>query len=118
MSGRRNFSELRAAMTPAQRDNTAGKAAALREEMNLADLRRARSLTQESLGEALKVGQASIAKMEKRADMYVSSLRRFVEAMGGELEVVARFPEGRVTIGNFAEIELPADQGAAPHPRR
>ena len=42
--------------------------------------------------------------MEKRVDMYVSSLRSFIQAMGGELEVVAKFPEGHVTISNFAEI--------------
>lgn len=42
--------------------------------------------------------------MEKRTDMYVGNLRRFVEAMGGELDVVARFPEGSVKISNFAQI--------------
>ena len=43
--------------------------------------------------------------MEKRTGMYVGNLQRFVEAMGGELEVVARFPKSSVKIGNFAEIE-------------
>ena len=42
--------------------------------------------------------------MEKRADMYVSNLRRFIEAMGGELDIVARFPDGSVKISNFEEI--------------
>ena len=46
------------------------------------------------LAELLNVQQPSIAKLEKRTDMYVSNLRRFVQAMGGELHVVARFPEG------------------------
>ena len=92
-------------MTPRQRANAETKASALRDAMTLAELRQARRLTQESLGETLHVGQTSIAKMEKRADMYVSKLRRFINAMGGELEIVARFPDGTVKITNFAGIE-------------
>ncbi|WP_293904550.1 XRE family transcriptional regulator [Phenylobacterium sp.] len=108
MTGRNSFQSLRDAMTPAQRANAATKAAALREEMSLSELRQARLLTQETLGETLHVGQAAVAKMEKRADMYVSNLRRFIEAMGGELHIVAQFPEGAVTISNFAAIgDLP-----------
>jgi len=104
MSGRHPFENLRKKLTPQQRANIARKAAALREEMTLAELRQARFLTQETLGETLQVGQTSIAKMEKRADMYVSNLRRFIEAMGGELDIIARFPEGAVKIANFSEI--------------
>jgi DNA-binding XRE family transcriptional regulator len=108
MTGRNSFENLRGAMTPKQQANAAAKAAALREEMSLTELRQARLLTQETLGETLHVGQAAIAKMEKRADMYVSNLRRFIEAMGGELHIVAHFPEGAVQISNFAAIgELP-----------
>lgn len=72
--------------------------------MTLAELSQARQLTQATLSDTLNVGQDAVAKMEKRTDMYVGNLRRFVEAMGGELDVVARFPEGSVKIGNFAEI--------------
>jgi DNA-binding transcriptional regulator YiaG len=114
MTGRNSFQNLRAAMTPAQRANAAAKTAALREDMSLTELRQARLLTQESLGETLHVGQAAVAKMEKRADMYVSNLRRFIEAMGGELDIVARFPDSAVRISNFAAIGEPP---AAP-PRR
>lgn len=67
------------------------------------ELREARRLTQAALGDTLQVDQLAIAKMEKRTDMYVSSLRRFVEAMGGELRVVAHFPEGDVVISNFSD---------------
>lgn len=105
MTGRSPFKTLRDGMTSQQRANTETKIAALRDAMTLAELRQARQLTQESLGETLHVGQASIAKMEKRADMYVSNLRRVINAMGGELEIVARFPDGTVKIRNFAEIE-------------
>ncbi|MGB8842077.1 MAG: XRE family transcriptional regulator [Aliidongia sp.] len=79
------------------------KKAELRQEMVLHELREARRLTQAALGDTLQVDQLAIAKMEKRTDMYVSSLRRFVEAMGGELRVVAHFPEGDVVISNFSD---------------
>ncbi len=104
MTQRKPFQTLRDRMTPKQRANAELKAAAMREDMTLAELRQARLLTQESLGETLHVGQTSIAKMEKRADMYVSNLRRFIHAMGGELEIVARFPDGTVKISNFSEL--------------
>lgn len=104
MTGRNKFATLTAAMTPAQDAAVAVKVAELSEEMTLAELRQARHLTQATLSETLQVGQAAVAKMEKRTDMYVGNLRRFVEAMGGELDIVARFPEGSVKIGNFAEI--------------
>jgi hypothetical protein len=48
--------------------------------------------------------QASISKLERRADMYISSLRRFVEAMGGQLEITAKFPEGDVRINQFEDL--------------
>jgi DNA-binding transcriptional regulator YiaG len=104
MSGRNKFADLRDKLTPAQKKALASKVTELRAEMTLAELRQARQLTQQTLSGTLNVGQAAVAKMEKRTDMYVGNLRRFVEAMGGELEVVARFPEGSVKIGNFAEI--------------
>ena len=104
MTGRKNFNALRADLTPAQQAAVSAKVIALREEMTLAELRQARQLTQATLSDTLHVGQAAVAKMEKRTDMYVGNLRRFVEAMGGQLDVIARFPEGSVRIGNFAEI--------------
>ena len=104
MSGRNSFAKLRAGMTPAQRKAVADKVAALSADMSLAELRQARQLTQQMLSGTLQVGQAAVAKMEKRTDMYVGNLRRLVEAMGGELDVIARFPEGSVKINNFAEI--------------
>jgi DNA-binding transcriptional regulator YiaG len=107
MSGRNKFSALRGRLSPARQEKVARKVEALRGDMSLAELRQARELTQESLSETLHVGQAAVAKMEKRTDMYVGNLRRFVEAMGGELDIVARFPEGSVKISNFAEIGEP-----------
>jgi DNA-binding transcriptional regulator YiaG len=104
MSGRNRFSDLRDAMSLERQEKIARKVESLREEMTLAELRQARQLTQETLSDTLHVGQAAVAKMEKRTDMYVGNLRRFVEAMGGELDIVAHFPEGSVKISNFSEI--------------
>lgn len=73
-------------------------------EMPLDELRRARGLSQKALAEMLHVQQPSVAKLEKRADMYLSTLRSHIEAMGGELEVIARFPEGAVKISRFADL--------------
>ena len=72
--------------------------------MDLAEVRRALRLSQEEIAATLQIKQGSVAKIEKRADMYVSTLRRFIEAMGGELEIVARFPNHSVKIKNFADL--------------
>ena len=63
-------------------------------EMPLNELRQARGLSQKMLAELLHMQQPSIAKLEKRTDMYLSTLGRHIEAMGGELDVIARFPDG------------------------
>jgi len=73
-------------------------------EMPLNELRNARGLSQKVLAEALHIQQPAVAKMEKRADMYISTLRSHIEAMGGKLEVIARFPDGDVRISNFSQI--------------
>lgn len=104
----KKFETLRASMKPEARARSDAKARAMLVEMPLAELRQARGLSQKVLAEVLHVQQPSIAKMEKRTDMYISTLRSHIEAMGGELEVVARFPDGAVKINNFTDI------GAAP----
>jgi predicted transcriptional regulator len=73
-------------------------------EMPLQELRNARGLSQVMLAEALHIQQPAIAKLEKRTDMYISTLRSHIRAMGGELDIIARFPEGDVRIANFSQI--------------
>jgi len=70
---------------------------------HLDEIRRARGMTQVALASSMGVSQAQIAKVERQADLYVSTLRRFVEAMGGELEFTARFPDGEVVGVSLAE---------------
>ncbi|PWB39726.1 MAG: transcriptional regulator [Rhodocyclales bacterium] len=74
----------------------------------LKDLRQAVAQTQEELAAELGVGQDTISRLEKRSDMLLSTLRRYVKAMGGELELVARFPNRKPVIIDH----LPADRKA------
>lgn len=104
MAGRRTFAELRARMSPEAQAKAAAEAERLGEEMDLAEVRRALKLSQEEIGQTLQLTQGSVAKIEKRADMYVGTLRRFIEAMGGELEIVARFSGHTVKIKNFSDL--------------
>ena len=101
----KKFADLRDQMSPESRARAEAKTQALLAEMPLNELRRARGLSQKMLAEMLHVQQPSIAKMEKRTDMYLSTLRSHIEAMGGELGVVARFPDGTVRISNFSALD-------------
>lgn len=104
----KKFAELRARMSPEARARVEEQASAMLAEMPLNELRQARGLSQKMLAEVLHVQQPSIAKIEKRTDMYISTLRSHIEAMGGQLEVVARFPDGVVKISNFSELDKAA----------
>lgn len=104
------YSDLRARMSPESQVRAKAKGQAMLAEMPLHELRQARGLSQKKLAEILHVQQPSIAKLEKRTDMYLSTLRNHIEAMGGELDIIARFPDGVVKIINFSELstEIPA----------
>ena len=71
--------------------------------MALHELRRAQEMTQQAVGRALNVKQPAVAKLERRADMYVSNLRSYIQALGGKLTIVARFPQSDVEITNFSD---------------
>jgi len=76
----------------------------LAEELSLRDLRKSVGKTQVSVAKLLKIGQDAVSKLEMREDMYLSTLRGFVEAMGGKLELVAKFPDRpAVRIDTFAK---------------
>lgn len=105
MSGHHPFRELTKDFSPERQARIAEKVLQLKQAMPLAELRHARQQSQVDLAARLHVQQPAIAKMERRTDMYVSNLRRFIAAMGGTLEIVAHFPEGSVTITNFSAVE-------------
>jgi transcriptional regulator with XRE-family HTH domain len=99
----KNFDTLRKKMSPAARNRSHQLAAKYRAGMALDELRQARQMTQVHLSKILGVNQAAISKLERRADMYVSTLQDFVRAMGGELKITAKFPEGSVEIRQFED---------------
>ncbi len=101
----RSFNKLREEMAPERRQRNHAKTEAILKMMPLYELRHARKMSQEQLAEAMNVKQASISKLEHRVDIYISTLRRYVEAMGGSLVIQAMFPDGNVTINQFHTIE-------------
>ena len=103
--GHQSFSKLTKRLTPARKARIDDKAAALNTALTLHELRKARTVSQQELASRLAVGQPAVAKLERRSDMYVSNLRRYVEALGGTLEIAARFPDGAVTIAPEEKVE-------------
>jgi transcriptional regulator with XRE-family HTH domain len=101
----KNFKELQAMMSPKSRKRSEAKAERMIREMALDELREARQLTQQQLADQLNVRQPAIAKMERRADMYLSTLRNVIKAMGGELDIRAVFPDGAVRIKKLKELK-------------
>ncbi len=98
------ISELTKNFSPDRRERIERIKDSLREEMALAELRQALSFTQSTLAETLGVGQAEISKIENRTDLFVSTLKRFLEAMGGELEIHAVFQDRAIKITNFSSL--------------
>jgi DNA-binding XRE family transcriptional regulator len=83
------------------------RAAELREEeMTLRELRKAHALTQTAIAGKLRIKQASVARMEQRSDLLLSTLRSYIRAMGGELELVARLPNRKpVRLREIGDLE-------------
>ena len=89
-----NVEDVIAGLDPERRRKIEERAAELiAEEMTLRDLRKARKLTQVSVARELGVSQDAISRLEQRSDLLISTLRRTVEAMGGSLSLIARFPD-------------------------
>ncbi len=104
----RKFDELRKNMSPEAQARSKARAEEILHEMALADLRRARSLTQQQVAESLSVNQAWISRFERQTDMYISTLRSYIEGLGGELDMVARFGDVSVKLDPLSEIGGPA----------
>jgi len=110
----KKFRDLIADWSPERIARVEAEAAAMLREMRLDELRRARLKTQQDMAAALRTSQASVSKLERRTDMYLSTLRRYVQAMGGELEIIARFPEGPVRLEQFSELGADGDDEDVP----
>jgi DNA-binding transcriptional regulator YiaG len=102
----KNFNTLRAKMPPEARARARAQEKARKDmaEMALDEVREARAMTQEHLAKLLGIKQAAVSKMERRADMYVSTLHAMIKAMGGTLQILAVFPEGKVEIDQFRNL--------------
>jgi len=103
MANYMKWSELKARMSDRSRAELARRRAEMVSEMPLDHLRAARQMTQVNLAQVLGVNQSAVSKLEKRTDMYLSTLRSYIEAMGGQLEIQAVFPEGSVRIEMLGE---------------
>jgi len=99
------FNSLREKMSPEARARAEEKKRQLMQEMPLQELRQARKMSQEQLAKNLHTRQSNISRIEKRTDMYISTLREIIKAMGGDLEIVARFPDGNVKISQFEDLD-------------
>ena len=104
----KNFKTLRNQLSPESRDRAHRLALKYESEMALDELRVARDLTQEHLAKLLGVKQAAVSKMERRTDMYISTLQSIIRAMGGELKIQVAFPEGKVEISQFRKLKAAA----------
>ena len=102
-----NVEDVIAGLDPAERRKVEELAAEfIAEEMTLRELRKARQLTQVSIARELGVSQDAVSRMEQRSDLLLSTLRRTVEAMGGSLSLIARFPDRLpVELAGIAERE-------------
>lgn len=97
----KNFRELEAKMGPERTARAKARANEIMAEMLLAEIRQAEGLTQEELATILGVKQPSLSRMESQDDMQVSTLQRLVQALGGELEIIAHMPNGAIRIRQF-----------------
>ena len=98
------FKTLVDKMSPRSRERIMQRTVELSREMALQELRQAMDLTQQQIAGTLQMNQAAVSKLEHQSDMYISTLRRFLSAMGGELRIVASFPEGDVVITQFEDL--------------
>ncbi len=95
------------AKLPKERQQTIAKRTAelIAEEATLRQIRVARERSQEAVAKMLHIKQAAVSKLERRTDMYLSTLRSYIEAMGGKLEIIARFPDQAVRITQFEALD-------------
>jgi DNA-binding transcriptional regulator YiaG len=110
----KNIDKIRKELSAERRNRIEVRAAMLiAEEMSLRELRRAHKLTQERIAEALGIGQDQVSRLEQRSDLLISTLRSYIEAMGGRLTLIAEFPDHQpVMLSGIASI------GAEPSPQR
>ena len=108
----RNFKELQTRIDPERCARVERRVQAALKAMPLEGLRDAREMTQAQLAQVLNVSQGAVSKVERRTDMYISTLRSYVRAIGGDLQIRAVFPEGDVLIDQFEDLKPDGKKGA------
>jgi hypothetical protein len=95
----KNVDDIIRKLTPTQRKKIEARAAQLiAEEMTLRQLRQACKLTQQKVAKSLRIGQEGVSKIERRSDLLISTLRDYVQAMGGQLSLVVEFPDRKPVV--------------------
>jgi len=108
------WKDIRRTMSPEREARIKAKVAEEIARLPLAEVRKAQQMTQVRLAELLHVNQGAISKLEQRSDMYLSTLRSYIEAMGGQLDIRAVFPSGEVVLERLGETSKPSvDTGIA-----
>lgn len=100
-----SFKILKDKMDPERRARNENRTQELLAQMPLQELRRSRALSQEQVAKLLNTKQANVSKIERRTDLYISTLRDVVSAMGGKLQIIASFPDGDVQINQFDDLK-------------
>jgi transcriptional regulator with XRE-family HTH domain len=119
----RTLTEDLAKLSAARREKIERRAAELiAEEMSLRELRRALGRTQTKVAKALGIGQEAVSRLESRTDMLISTLDRYIKEAGGELEIIARFPNRRPVklkgLGEIAALPKPRARTRSRHSER
>jgi len=111
-----NVNEIIRKLSPAERKKVEERAAEIMaEEMSLRDLRKARKLTQARIAKKLGITQDSVSRLEKRSDLLLSTLRKTVKAMGGDVRIVAEFPDRAPVVLTELSEDTPPRKAARRH---
>jgi len=105
----RKFSELREKMSPERQARNAAATRKMLTEIGLEELRKIKEITQVQLADALEMDQSAVSRIERQADMHISTLQKVVEALGGKLTLRVDFPDGecyQVSLAGQREPEL------------
>lgn len=100
----KKWKDIRGEFTPDEETVIKAKIAESEKSISLYQLRKARNLTLDTLAKTLKISQGAVSAMEKSTDMYISTMRSSIEAMGGKLQITAIFPNGTVKIEQFENV--------------
>ncbi len=103
MGGHHDFNELLREFTPERRLRVDTKKSELVENLTLREIRKSLEMTPQHLAELLEVNQPAVTKLENRTDMQISTLQNYIEALGGQLAIVAKFPHGDVSVNFYID---------------